>query len=133
MRRASVLAALTLLAAVIVGFALGYAVGARPRPLRMKQMTLLGISRSVLLDSLNLTQPQRQRVDSILTAAAKRADGSIDAMYRDVLQVTHEARESVSATLEPPQRAKLDSILSTVTELKPRSPLPPRTTRKTSP
>ena len=98
----------------------------------MKQMTLLGLSRSYLLDSLNLTAPQCQRVDGILTDAGKRADRSIQVMYYDVRAITGEARESVRATLDAPQRAKLDSILGTVSEMKVRSPLPPRTSREGS-
>jgi len=129
MRRTTALAVLALLAAVIVGFALGYSVGSRPRPQRMKTMTLLGVSRDWLLDSLSLTTPQRQRMETILTDAEGRAGRSIDAMYQDVRNVTREAREQVRATLDAPQRARLDSILSTVSELKPRTPLPPRTPR----
>ena len=132
MRPATAFAALALLGAIIFGFALGYAVGSRPRALRMKQMTLLGLSRSYLLDSLNLTAPQRQRVDGILTGAANRADRSIQVMYHDVRAITGEARESVRATLDAPQRAKLDSVLSTVSEMKVRSPLPPRSSREGS-
>jgi len=130
MRRVTALAVLALLAAVIVGFALGYSVGSRPRPQRMKT-TLLGISRDWLLDSLSLTTRQRQRMDSVLTDAETRAGRTIDAMYSDVRGVTRQAREQVRATLDAPQRARLDSILSTVMELKPRTPLPPRTRRAT--
>jgi len=133
MRRATAFAALALLGATVVGFALGYMVGVRPRAMRMKQMTLLGVSRSVLLDSLDLTAEQRRRVDSILTAAGKRADRSIDGMLQDVRTITREARERVGATLDSPQRARLDSILSGVNPLAPRSPFPPKTSQRSSP
>ena len=133
MTRVSSFAGLALLGAMLLGFALGYTVGSRPRPLRAKQMTLLGVSRSLLLDSLRLTTEQRRRVDSILTDAGKRANRSIDVMFHDVREITREAREGVRATLDAPQRAKLDSILSTVTELRPRTPLPARTSQERSP
>lgn len=132
MKQATAFAALALLAAITFGFALGYLVGSRPRPLRMKQMTLLGVSRSLLLDSLRLTTPQRQRVDDILTQAGERADRSIETMYRDVRLITRDAGERVRAALDAPQRVQLDSILSTVTTIKVRSPIPPRRPREDS-
>src|SRR5262249_41546338 len=131
MRRATALAGLALLASVIVGFALGYSVGGRPRAQRMKTMTLLGVSRDCVLASLRLTTTHRPRVETLLTEAETRAGRTIDAMYQDVRSVTREAREQVRATLDASQRARLDSILSTVSELKPRTPLPPRTPRAT--
>jgi Spy/CpxP family protein refolding chaperone len=124
MKRASLLAAVALLAAVLIGFAVGYAVGRRPHPRQMDKVTLLGVDRATILDSLHLTPQQRQTVEAALNESEKRAGRSIDIMVNEVRSATRDARERVRAALNENQRVKLDSILSTAIEVKPRTPLP---------
>lgn len=126
MKRTTLLAVIALLAAVLVGFAGGYALGRRPHPRQMDKVTLLGVNRGVILDSLQLTPQQRQRIEAVLSESETRAGKSIDLMLNDVRAATRDARERVRAALNENQRAKLDSILSTAVEMKPRTPLPQR-------
>ena len=130
MKRTSILAMVSLVAVLVVGFSIGYEFGRRAsmkRPGRdIYQMTLLGAPRSLLVDSLNLSAAQRQTVGRILDDASTHAQHSIDAMVKDVRNTTQQAREQVRAALNDGQRARLDSILATVSEMKPRTPMPPR-------
>lgn len=126
MKRTTLLAVIALLAAVLVGFAGGYALGRRPHPRQMDKVTLLGVNRGTILDSLQLTPQQRQRIEAVLSESETRAGKSIDLMLNDVRAATRDARERVRAALNENQRAKLDSILSTAVEMKPRTPLPQR-------
>jgi hypothetical protein len=127
-RRAGWYAALALAAALLVGGIAGYELGSRPRPMRLKQAALLGISRITLLDSLHLSAAQRARVDSILDASEARADSSIRGMMATVRGLTQETKAQVRATLDPAQRVKFDSLLAHSVPSLPRSPLPPRDT-----
>jgi Spy/CpxP family protein refolding chaperone len=124
MKRVTLMAVIALLAAVLIGFAAGYAIGRRPHPRQMDKVTLLGVDRAAILDSLHLTAQQRKTIEAVLNESETRAGKSIDVMFNDVRSATHDARERVRAALNENQRVKLDSILSTVVELKPRSPLP---------
>ena len=126
MKRTTLLAVIALLAAVLVGFAGGYALGRRLPPRQMDKVTLLGVNRGTILDSLQLTPQQRQRIEAVLSESETRAGKSIDLMLNDVRAATRDARERVRAALNENQRAKLDSILSTAVEMKPRTPLPQR-------
>jgi len=130
MKRVTWLALVALLAAAVAGFALGFMVGHNASPPRLQQVTLLGVSRSLLLDSLDLTGEQRQLIERVLNDAERSAGQSIDSMMNDVRNTTRQARQRVRDALDANQRAKLDSILSTVSELRPRSPLPPRDTAR---
>ena len=127
-RPAALLAALALLGTLLVGGALGYTIGSRPRPMRSKQMALFGISRTELLDSLRLDQQQRIRLDRILDVANGQAERSIARMMDEVQQVTRDARDSVRAGLSQPQQVRFDSLLTRAIPLRPRSPLPPKST-----
>lgn len=120
------LAALTLLSALVIGAIGGYAIGTRPGPQRLKQMSLLGISRATLLDSLGLRPDQRARIDSILDGAEQRAEGSIDRMMTEFRATTEDARTAVRAEFDPGQRERFDSLLGSALPLLPRSPLPER-------
>ena len=124
MKRATGLALIALLAAAVAGFAIGFYSGRNAQPKGFEKVTLLGVSRSLLLDSLNLNPQQRRVVDNALSDAEKRATVSIEAMMQDVRTTTRAARERVRNTLDSNQRTKLDSILSRVPEMKPRTPLP---------
>jgi Spy/CpxP family protein refolding chaperone len=124
MKRATTLAAIALGAAVLIGFAVGYSLGRRPHPRQMDKVTLLGVDRSTILDSLQLTSQQRQGIEAVLNESETRAGKSIDVMFNEVRATTRDARERIRAALNETQRTKLDSILSTAVELKPRSPLP---------
>jgi hypothetical protein len=126
MKRATILAGVALLAAVLIGFAGGYALGRRPHPRQMDKVTLLGVDRSTILDSLQLNPQQRQTIEGVLTESETRAGKSIEVMFNEVRTTTRDARERVRSALNDNQRTKLDSILSTVVELKPRTPLPMR-------
>lgn len=124
MKRATTLAVIALLAAVMIGFAAGYVLGRRPHPRQMDKVTLLGVDRSTILDSLHLTPQQRGGIEAVLKESETRAGKSIDLMFNEVQTTTRDARERIRAALNENQRAKLDSILSTAVEMKPRSPLP---------
>jgi hypothetical protein len=127
-RRAGLLAAIALVGTLLVGGALGYAAGSRPRPMRLKQVALLGISRTELSDSLHLNQQQRIKVDSILDAAELQAERSIGRMMEDVRRLTRDAQDSVRAGLGKEQRALFDFLMGRLILPQPRSPLPPRGT-----
>jgi len=124
MKRATLLAVIALLAAVLIGLAGGYALGRRPHPRQIDKVTLLGVDRSTILDSLHLTPQQRQGIEAVLNESETRAGKSIDVMFNEVRATTRDARERIRAALNENQRTKLDSILSTAIEVKPRSPLP---------
>lgn len=130
MKRATLYAGIALLAVALAGFGIGYAVGRNVRPKGFEKVTLLGVSRSLLLDSLNLTTQQHRVVDSVLKVSETRATTSIERMMQSVKSTTRDAREGVRNVLDNNQRAKLDSILSRVPELKPRSPMPPKEMRR---
>jgi hypothetical protein len=129
-RRAGLLAALALIGALCAGGVLGYALGSRPRPMRPKQMALLGVSRAALLDSLRLDPGQRARVDSILDGSEARAERSIQRMMAEVRDLTREARDGIADGMDPATRARFDSLLASAFPVQPRSPLPPRDTSR---
>lgn len=127
-------AALALAATLLVGAAAGFMVGRevgerdashRKQPL-LTDMTLLGLSRSALLDSLQLTASQRVLVDSLLDVAARRAEAAVDTLMTDVRAVTGDARRQVRAALDERQRARFDTLLSRIPPLRVRTPVPPR-------
>lgn len=126
--RATLLAGLALAGALLVGGALGYALGRRPGPMKLKQMALIGVTRADLIDSLQLDAGQRTRVDGILDGAELRARESISRMMGDVQQVTNEARDSVRAGLTQAQRIRFDSLMTRAVPMRPRAPLPPKGT-----
>ena len=125
MSRAGGFAALALVAALLTGGVAGYALGNRPHRQRMKEMTMLGLSRSALLDSLRATPEQRTRIDSILDLARARSDSAVEGMVTIVRGATGQARDQVRALLTPEQRTRFDSMLTTTPETLPRSPMPP--------
>lgn len=126
--RAGWYAGLALIAALLLGGAGGWFIGSRPGAMRPKirEMTLLGVTRSTLLDSLGLRPGQRALIDSLLDATTSRAESSVQRMMVDVRAATQAARTQVRAALDEPQRLRFDSMLSRVQELRPRSPIPPR-------
>ncbi len=128
MTRAGGYATVALVGALLLGGALGYTLGRGTQgPERMKQpMTMLGLSRTALLDSLEATPAQRAAIDSLLDRARGRADSAVDRMMTDVRAATREARDAVRALLDEPQRRRFDSLLAGTREMLPRSPVPPR-------
>ena len=132
--RATLYAGAALVAAIILGGAGGFALGRgsisersasylkQPDP----EMTLLGPSRTALIDTLDLTPAQRVRVDSLLDDARQRAEGAVDRLMTDVRSVTSEARRQVREVLDDGQRARFDSLMSVASPVLPRTPLPPR-------
>jgi hypothetical protein len=133
MNKANVYAGVALVAALLIGGTGGYALGRRsfmkrsaPGMRAGEGMTLLGVSRNTLLDSLGLTPGQRGAVDSLLEAGRVRADSSVDRLMTDVRAVTMETRLLVRAALEERQRTRFDSLLSAAPEIRMRTPVPPR-------
>ena len=132
--RVSLYAALSLVAAVLIGLAAGYFLFRRPIPERMRSgmkqsafdMTMLGISRGWLLDSLGLTASQRTLVDSLLNDAATYAEGSVERMMTSVRARTDSTRDRVRAVLNDEQRVRFDSLLNTAPPVRMRTPVPPR-------
>jgi hypothetical protein len=126
--RAGFYATVALAGALLVGAALGFAAGrweatrARGTP----AVTMLGVSRAVLLDSLGLTPDQRVQVEQRLDDALRRSNTLVDGMLAEVRTVTEETRREVRALLDDGQRARFDSILATARPLRPRTPVPPR-------
>lgn len=122
--------AATLLVGVAAGFMVGRGMGERAASHRkqpvLSDMTLLGLSRSALLDSLRLTASQRVLVDSLLEAAARRAEAVVDTLMTGVRAITGDARRQVRAALDERQRARFDSLLSRIPPMRMRSPVPPR-------
>jgi hypothetical protein len=114
-------------AALLVGGAAGFALGRRTVPRApAPNMTLLGVSRATLLDSLGLTPAQRVRIDSLLEDARSRADLAVDRLVSDVRALTLETRNQVRSLLDDRQRVQLDSILDAASPVLPRTPVPPR-------
>lgn len=127
--RAGLYAAIALAAALLVGGAAGYALARHGDARRtLPRMTLLGVTRETLLDSLGLAPAQRALIDSIVEDAARRAGSAIDSMMTEVRAATQAAQRDVRAALDDRQRARFDSIMRTAQPLRPRSPLPPRGT-----
>lgn len=127
-RSASLLAILALVAAAVLGGAATYAWmswNARSRP-KMSEMTMIGVSRTAILDSLGLTPGQRTRVESLLEQTADRADSSVQRMMREVRAAIQEGRRDVRSVLDPAQQVRFDSLLTRAQEIRPRSPIPPR-------
>ncbi len=119
------MAGVALIAALLAGGAAGYAVGARPPREHFKEMTMLGLSRSALLDSIAATPAQRARIDSLLDLARAHADSAVNRMMRDVREATGAARAQVRALLTPEQRTRFEALLEGTSEMLPRSPMPP--------
>lgn len=134
MSRTGWYAGLALAAALVTGGALGFALGraagkrsALPRKTEvLSDVTLLGLSRQALLDSLTPTPAQRAIIDSLIDDAARRAEAGVERLVTDVRALTAQARRQVRAALEPPQQEKFDSLLSGIPQLLPRTPVPPR-------
>lgn len=132
--KAGLYAALALTAAVLIGIAAGYALFHRENPQRMRsgmkqsafEMTMLGISRGWLLDSLELSASQRTVVDSLLNGAATFAETSVERMMTSVRARTDSTRDQVRAVLNEQQRVRFDSLLNTAPPVRMRTPVPPR-------
>jgi hypothetical protein len=130
-RRASVLATVALAAAVLAGGLAGYALGRRSLmkhagPASGSAMTMLGVTRAMLLDSLGLTPGQRILIDSLLDDAGRRADSAVERLVTDVRGFTGLARERIRSALDERQRGRFDSLLAATAPLLPRTPVPPR-------
>lgn len=125
MTRASVFASVALLGALLAGGAAGYALGRRPGPMKMKEMTMFGLSRTMLLDSLAATPAQRVRIDSVLDIVRVQADSAVSTMMEVVRTASRDARARVRELLDEPQRARFDSLLARAPGMLPRSPVPP--------
>lgn len=130
--RAAWYAAAALIGAVLFGAAIGFGLGRdaggdRTRS-RLKQsspeMTLLGPTRSTLLDTLELTSAQRTRIDSLLEQSRTRADSAVNHLMDEVRELTAETRRQVRAVLDQRQQARFDSLMQTATPTLPRTPLP---------
>jgi hypothetical protein len=89
-------------------------------------MTLLGLSRRALLDSLQLSTSQRVVVDSLLDAAARRAEAAVDTLMTGVRAITGDARRQVRSALDDRQRAAFDTLMSRIPPMRMRTPVPPR-------
>jgi hypothetical protein len=132
--KVSLYAALSLVAAVLIGLTAGYFLFRQPSPQRMRsgmkqsafEMTMLGVSRGWLLDSLALTASQRTLVDSLLNDAATYAEGSVERMMTSVRARTDSTRDRVREVLNEQQRVRFDSLLSTTPPVRMRTPVPPR-------
>lgn len=132
--KASLYAAVALVAAVLIGVAAGYVLFHREDGTRMRsgmktsafEMTMLGISRGWLLDSLGLTAAQRPVVDSLLNDAATYAESSVERMMTSVRARTDSTRDRVRAVLDDQQRVRFDSLLNSAPPLRMRTPVPPR-------
>jgi hypothetical protein len=122
--------AATLLAGAAAGFMVGRSAGERAASHRkqpiLTDMTLLGLSRGELLDSLQLTAAQRVLVDSLLEDAARRAEAAVDTLMTGVRAITGTARAHVRSVLDERQRARFDALLSRIPPLRMRTPVPPR-------
>jgi hypothetical protein len=130
-RAPTIYAALALIAAIVIGSAVGYALGRRslmkraaPGGRSVPEMTLLGVSRSALADSLGLSPAQRATVDSLLEQARRTADSMVGRMITDVRAATGQVRRQVRAVLNDGQRLRFDSLLNSATPLLPRTPVP---------
>lgn len=127
-------AALALAGTLVVGAAAGFAVGrgvGEPAASHRKQpvltdMTLLGLSRGALLDSLQLTTSQRVLVDSLLDGAARHAEAAVDTLMIGVRAITGSARAQVRSVLDERQQARFDTLMSRIPPLRMRTPVPPR-------
>lgn len=132
--RANLYAALALAAAVLVGLSAGYLLfrreGSSPMRSGMKQsafeMTMLGVSRGWLLDSLELSAAQRTVVDSLLNHAATYAETAVERMMTDVRARTDSTRDQVRRVLDDRQRVRFDSLLNSAPPVRMRTPVPPR-------
>jgi hypothetical protein len=132
--KASLYAALALTAAVLIGVAAGFVLfhrdDARQMRSGMKQsafeMTMLGVSRGWLLDSLGLSAGQRTVVDSLLNSAAAFAESSVERMMTGVRARTDSTRDQVRAVLNDQQRVRFDSLLNAAPPVRMRTPVPPR-------
>ncbi len=127
-------AALALAATLLVGAAAGFMVGRgvgeraashRKQPV-LTDMTLLGLSRGALLDSLQLSASQRGLVDSLLEDAARRAEAAVDTLMTGVRAITGNTRTQVRSVLDERQRARFDTLMSRIPPLRMRTPVPPR-------
>lgn len=131
--KANVYAGLALIAAVLIGVAAGYALFRGPDSGRMRSgmkqsafdMTMLGVSRGWLLDSLDLTPSQRVVVDSLLTHAATYAESAVERMMTDVRARTDSTRDRVRLVLDDGQRVRFDSLLNAAPPVRMRTPVPP--------
>lgn len=127
-------AALALAATLLVGAAAGFMVGrgvgeraaAHRKQAVVTDMTLLGLSRAALLDTLQLTASQRVLVDSLLDGAARHAEAVVDTLMTGVRAITGEARLQVRSVLDDRQRARFDTLLSRIPPMRMRTPVPPR-------
>ena len=132
--KANVYAALALATAVLLGVAAGYALFRDSESGRMRsgmkqsafEMTMLGVSRGWLLDSLGLTPSQRGEVDSLLTQAATYAETAVERMMTNVRARTDSTRDQVRSILDDQQRVRFDSLLNAAPPVRMRTPVPPR-------
>jgi hypothetical protein len=124
--RAKFYAVLALAAAVLIGGAGGFEAGrASMRNMRGANVTLLGVSRATLLDSLGATRSQRASIDKLLDDAARRAETTVGTLMSEVRTITRTTRQQVRSLLDERQQARFDSILAGVPEPRLRSPVPP--------
>lgn len=132
--KANLYAALALVAALLVGVAAGYALFRESPSGRMRsgmkqsafEMTMLGVSRGWLLDSLGLNSSQRVVVDSLLNHAATYAETAVERMMTDVRARTDSTRDQVRSVLDDRQRVRFDSLLNAAPPVRMRTPVPPR-------
>lgn len=130
-RKASLLAAVSLLATLLLGVAIGYAMNRRAprRPGVLVSMSAnpatLFLDRATLLDSLGLDPARRAEIDSVLGANQARIESLMDTLRTNVRVVTDETRNAVRSRLDERQRARFDSLLAAARPVRMRSPLPP--------
>ena len=132
--KAGLYATLAMVAALVTGIAAGYLLFHQENPQRMRsgmkqsafEMTMLGISRGWLLDSLRLSAPQRRVVDSLLNNAATYAETSVERMMTSVRARTDSTRDQVRAALTDEQKVRFDSLLNAAPPVRMRTPVPPR-------
>jgi len=130
--RATWLAGLALLSALVAGGALGYRMGRqslmkRPGPPGSESpITMLGVTRASLTDSLRLTPTQRPLVESLLDRAELDAQAAVDTLIGSVKASTDRIRQQIRDLLDDQQRVRFDSTVSGSLPVLPRTPFPPR-------
>lgn len=125
--RASFYATLALIAAMLMGGAAGYALGRRS-PARNPggpDVSLLGLSRDALLDSLGVNDQQREEIEQLLSSTNRRVETKVLQMMGEVRGMTDSTRQEVRGLLTQEQRTRFDSLLAAAAPVRMRTPLPP--------